>query len=341
MLAFWVMLFHLLPVPVIGGFAVFSFFILSGFLMTMIMHDSYGYSKGGLNRYGLNRFLRLYPMYWAVCLVSVLLIFLIGSEYSSQYKNTLFFPTDLVSVLANVSMIFPSFFPTDISPRLSPPTWALTVEIFFYVLIGLGISKTYRRTVIWLIVSIVYFAITYLFELGGGYRYSFIFAASLPFSLGALIYFIKEPFFAYLKQMKLSNPWAILAVYIVVALFFTMNNYYRPFSFSGTLGEFGIYINMLLSLIVVVVLFYRGKELCSQKVDKSIGDYSYPVYLIHWQCGLLASYLLYQEPNRDFTLEGLTTFALATLFVVIASYLLITIIDRSISKLRNKIRENK
>jgi len=341
MLAFWVMLFHLLPIPVVGGFAVFSFFILSGFLMTMIMQDTYGYSKGGFKRYGLNRFLRLYPMYWAVCLISVILIFLLGSEYSSKYKDTLFFPTDLVSILANVTMIFPSFFPTDISPRLSPPTWALTVEIFFYVLIGLGVSKTYRRTAIWLIVSIVYFVFTYLFELGGGYRYSFIFAASLPFSLGALIYFIKKPFFTYLRKMNLSNPWTILTLYIVSALFFTINNYYRPFSFSDTLGGFGIYVNMLLSLIVVIVLFYRGKELCSQKVDKIIGDYSYPVYLIHWQCGLLASYLLYQEPNKDFTLEGVVTFSLATLFVVIASYVLITYIDRSISKLRNKIRAQK
>ena len=48
LLALNVVIFHLLDVPAIGPFAVFSFFVLSGFLMTLIMKETYGYSLSGL-----------------------------------------------------------------------------------------------------------------------------------------------------------------------------------------------------------------------------------------------------------------------------------------------------
>lgn len=47
LLAFEVVVFHLLSVPIIGRYAVMSFFVLSGFLMTTIMHQTYGYTLKG------------------------------------------------------------------------------------------------------------------------------------------------------------------------------------------------------------------------------------------------------------------------------------------------------
>jgi peptidoglycan/LPS O-acetylase OafA/YrhL len=47
----------------IGGYAVFGFYILSGYLMTLIMQKNYGYSRGGVARYAVNRFLRIYLLF--------------------------------------------------------------------------------------------------------------------------------------------------------------------------------------------------------------------------------------------------------------------------------------
>jgi peptidoglycan/LPS O-acetylase OafA/YrhL len=285
-------------------------------------------------------FLRLYPMYWVVCIMSLVLIVILGAEYAHNYKSDLVIPADLSSIFFNFTMIFPALFPGDITPRLSPPTWALTIEICFYILIALGVSKTYKRTLLWLAISIIYFAATYLFSLGGAHRYSSIFAASLPFALGALLFFNKQQLFLFLQRIKFSNPWLLSAIYIANAFFFTMNSYYKPFDVSGALGDLGMYLNIVLSVFMVVVLFYRGKELCSKKIDKFIGDFSYPVYLLHWQAGLLVSFILYQTPSRTLDMAGLTTFALATVFVVLFSYGLILLVDNSVSNIRNKIRAN-
>ena len=53
-LAFNVVAFHIAGIPTIGRYAVYSFFILSGFLMATIMHKTYGYDVQGLKKYALN-----------------------------------------------------------------------------------------------------------------------------------------------------------------------------------------------------------------------------------------------------------------------------------------------
>ncbi|MFT5239279.1 MAG: peptidoglycan/LPS O-acetylase OafA/YrhL [Candidatus Promineifilaceae bacterium] len=64
LLAFMVVALHLGGVPIIGPYAVFGFYILSGYLMTTIMHTRYGYSPVGFLQYAVNRALRIYPAYW-------------------------------------------------------------------------------------------------------------------------------------------------------------------------------------------------------------------------------------------------------------------------------------
>ena len=54
LLALNVVFYHVLDVPGIGPLAVYSFFVLSGFLMTMIMQQTYGYSVTGIKKYAIN-----------------------------------------------------------------------------------------------------------------------------------------------------------------------------------------------------------------------------------------------------------------------------------------------
>lgn len=86
-----VMSYHLLiESPPLGIYAVFGFYIISGYLMTLVMHESYAYTARGRIRFALNRFLRLYPQYWTAALISMLLIITLGSETVESYHKSIY-----------------------------------------------------------------------------------------------------------------------------------------------------------------------------------------------------------------------------------------------------------
>ena len=51
LLAIMVVLLHYADVPMIGQYAVFAFFSLSGYLMTFIMQQNYGYTARGIGEH--------------------------------------------------------------------------------------------------------------------------------------------------------------------------------------------------------------------------------------------------------------------------------------------------
>ena len=78
-LALFVVFDHSRAVPFLdlpgGVFAVKVFFIISGFYMTMILTKKYT-GKGSYSLFISNRFLRLYPIYWAVVGLTIIFSFL-------------------------------------------------------------------------------------------------------------------------------------------------------------------------------------------------------------------------------------------------------------------------
>ena len=90
------------------------FFVLSGFLITYRYEDSYSLKKSWLKRYFLNRFARIYPVYF------ILLI------------PTLFFyaNTSPLSWLANITLL-KGFFEGQMMSGIAQ-AWSLTVEETFY-----------------------------------------------------------------------------------------------------------------------------------------------------------------------------------------------------------------
>ena len=64
-LAFLVAISHLWAGMVDGpaAYAVWGFFVLSGYLMTLVLTTRYGTTPGGLRQFALNRLLRIYPSF--------------------------------------------------------------------------------------------------------------------------------------------------------------------------------------------------------------------------------------------------------------------------------------
>ena len=64
-------------------YAVFGFYVLSGYLMTLSLNRVYGFSAGGVGRFFANRWLCIFVPYYAVLLMSFVFIALLPEDASS------------------------------------------------------------------------------------------------------------------------------------------------------------------------------------------------------------------------------------------------------------------
>jgi len=338
-LALMVMVYHLfLGIRPLGVYAVFGFYIISGYLMTFIMHESYGFTRKGRISFAVNRFLRLYPQYWGAALLSLFLIVYLGAQITTGFHKSIYLPTSTGDVLHNIFMAFTSWYPNSINPRLVPPTWALTVEMFFYLLICIGISKTFFRVKVWIFLSLCYVVYSYIVGWDWSSRYFPVAAASLPFSIGAAIYFASNNEYLMRRFIKLRLSSRIL-------FFFMLSNcliwIIATKSKIGSLVEVGFYINIVICALLVFSLA-KGRKIfrINRKIDKTIGDYSYPIYLLHWQSGLIASYLIYGEAFHELSIRGLVSLLFALIIVALISSLFIRVVDKRVQRIRSTIKAN-
>ncbi|MBK5940355.1 acyltransferase family protein [Halochromatium roseum] len=336
-LALVVVAHHILTVPIVGHFAVQGFFVLSGYLMTTIMHGTYGYTLKGARGFAVNRFLRLYPLYWSILLLSSLLVASVGDEVSAGFRSAIYQPNNFLSWMQNASLIYLDFFPGEVKPRLAPATWALTVELLFYLLIAIGISKSRTLCLIWLVVSLVYTVATYALVLPYDYRYSALAAGSLPFSIGATIYFYIKPIARWLKRFRrVLHAWNCFALiginYLtaILALFYpSWLGFYTPISWL---------VNIALSALVTVVLAKQGLAGISEKFDSKLGYYSYPIYLSHWGVALFIVVVSGGAVARGLHWQGLILFLATALLSTALSFLLKSAIDDPVQGIRAQVK---
>lgn len=331
-LALMVVALHLGGVPMIGVYAVFGFYILSGYLMTLIMQANYGYTVVGFCRYAANRFLRIYPIYWVSILVSALLIWRLGNDFTSAYHPSMHFPEDVYTLIKNFSLF--SLEGRGLSARLTPPAWALTVEVFFYVLIGLGISKNRKITLIWFFFSAAYHLISVSLGLGWADRYYSVFAASLPFSTGAILFHYKAEIAKKYKDKLKTRAYQNLPYILFFAI---LSNWFLGLTLSRA-GGFFFYSNYMLCAAMVLVLAGR-KQLpgITQAVDRWWGEFSYPIYLLHYQTGLVMIVLL-SAIGFDLSRPSLALMFVSVPAILACSWIVIITLTKPIEYIRVKVK---
>jgi len=328
-LAIMVVALHVGGIPVIGGYAVFGFYILSGYLMTFILHESYGYQFSGLIKYATNRFLRIYPMYWVSILLSCILIYVVGEPFAQNVEKGLQYPPSIVDIIKNIFILFPTLE----TARLTPPAWALTIELFFYTLIGLGLSRTKRIVSIWLLLSILYHIIAYSYHFD---RYFTVFAASLPFATGAFIYHFKDEMFLLFSSLNTS----IKRYLPIITLLFIPLNCYIGVMMDAPYSLF-FYINYLLcSLMVLFLIKINISSFISKETDQWLGEFSYPIYLIHYQVMLLILFIL-QALGVQGEAPNMILFLISLPFIFALSWFMIIKLERPIEYLRAKIKQSR
>ncbi|MCF5233790.1 MULTISPECIES: acyltransferase family protein [unclassified Pseudomonas] len=304
-----------------GIFAVFGFYLISGYLITIILNTTYSFN---FSSFATNRFLRLFPIYYAVVIIT--LIAMAITPNPSQYHNAWTFAGRPIDVIGNI-LIFPFEF-YDSSFRMVPPSWSVAVELVNYFMLWLFVARSKNLAIATLLLSAAYHISTFALDMDWTRRYFPFYAALLPFSLGACIYFLKD--YAKLlttKSIKVATMTALLAWAINLTV---------CGAFSG-LGQNNFntffYINLFSSAALVYLIANSNLQYTFKKSGKLLGDLAYPMFLLHWVAGFIMSYLILDGQRR-----GLLLVAVSFLPILVVSYCLSWLANRWLEPLRNIVR---
>jgi peptidoglycan/LPS O-acetylase OafA/YrhL len=310
LLAFFVVISHLYA-DMFGGpaaYSVWGFFVLSGFLMTEVLKNKYGFSVFGLKKFAFGRFLRIYPLYYLSLVLGILTIYFL-SEYNIELKvlNPQFYlPENLYTWFSNITLL-----PLSSGGAPVPVSGALAVEVGVYILIPF---MAYSKNAAWLgmILSLILSLRIGLVIDTFPERYSDFLTCYFAFAIGSLINHYK------IELQSLSMPKLSILVWLLHCLLIGI--------ISTWPWTYGLYISVILSAWVVISLY----QVKSTKIDIILGDLSYPIYLLHTTVGAWLLYLFGSDRSFDF-------FLISFILTIILSYVLLIVFDHPIQKLKKKV----
>lgn len=267
--------------------AVNSFFIISGFYMALILDGKY-HSK--LVFY-TNRALRIFPLYWIVLALTLIFGVIktqlhIGTQETAithymHYAQYLSGPTAIMEyvnfVFRNLTLIITKDF-FSIRDNLAPgylivnQAWTLQIELLFYLVVPLLI-KIKRN-------ALFYVCLYFLIFYGLIVPFQIIPENSLIFSfLSYLFYFlIGLCGYIYVYKNIVNKTQLVFGKFIFVFfVFFTI--FYQLF--PGRFLDKGFYLGLPYYITFAVAIPYIFKVVRNSKIDRFLGELSYPVYITH------------------------------------------------------------
>jgi peptidoglycan/LPS O-acetylase OafA/YrhL len=328
-LASCVIVFHMSGhVPSIGVLAVNFFYVISGYLMTLVLNETYHFNA---RSFFSNRILRLYPAQLALCVVSLPFLWILPK--ASEF-NPIWGTPQWQDWIGNV-LIFPWAFLPEQHFRILPITWSIAVEIWCYFFLWLFVSRR-PWTAAFSMVSAVLWQV-YLSHAGASAasHYFPVPSALLPFSCGAASYFlISHPTLARIER---DVPPRVQTVVLcaVIALFLVNWQLAVKFDSSAYYGVF-YYSNTVLACAAVIALHGLTVHGKTGRFATWCGDLSYPVFLAQWVSGFVAWHLI----GTDTPAHSWAVFLLGYAISLIVGIATVIVVDRPVHRVRARIRSN-
>ena len=332
-----------------GQLAVQLFYIISGYLISFVLTEAKTYKK--ISSFYFNRFLRLFPLYYVVALITLLTGVLIASEeYELFNVIRVIFSIDsfggIALVFTNILLLGQDWIMftgiregnfqlvTDFRNSeiliydglIIPQAWTLGLELSFY-LIAPFILKRLDLIIILLVISILIRIYLYYIGLGLQDPWSYrFFPTELAFFLfGSLSHQIWKPYL--LSRGIINKKLSLIAVCVVIlycVLFFLL-----PHREFNTLILYGLFICTLPLLFNFQL---------NNKWDALIGELSYPIYISHMLIITLVNFISKKIFNVHY--EALTGALIIVICSIVFSLFLNITIGKIISKARHKVKNN-
>jgi peptidoglycan/LPS O-acetylase OafA/YrhL len=309
--------------PTSGVYAVFGFYMLSGYLISLVLSNKYRYTVHDIRRFIINRIFRLYPAYFAALLLSICIVsFITEATYKVKVDHLMRFPVTLQIWLHNIFIIGLNQDPQ----RLIPDAWFVSTIFVFYVLMAV-VLRTRIIVCGWFIISLGYtiFIVTTSDDFLD--RYTYLSAVSLPFSMGAMLYYFRE------ITCRLPK-WHI----VPAAVLFFGHTLFAARILNYAWNE-GFYVSLLLNTYLLIALLNLSDwkfPAWFVKIDKLLGNISYPMFLCHWQTACLVAWsgiLTLSVPRGAKILIGVTP------FVNIVACLIYFFVEKNVSTFRKHTKK--
>lgn len=329
-----------------GVISVQSFYIISGFYMTLILNEKYIGKSNSYKLFITNRLLRLYPIYWTVLLLTIL-YFTVDSIYSGgknlggfiyyyEYWNTMGLSSIIFLVFTNLFLFLQDavmffslntttgqlYFTTNFHnnpPELYnflmiPQAWTIGVEIAFYLIAPFIVRRKLKIIFPLILASLLLrIVLYYYFNLKNDpWTYRFFPTELVFFLLGVVSYHLYKK----LQTMEIKNLYLKLIWIGVVAVTIFFN-------FLPIPGKKFLYLSGF--FIVLPFIFLLTKN---WKTDTYIGELSYPIYISH-----ILVFTILKEQNIP-TLGGIGL--TLVVFTIAFSILLNNVVAKRIEKIRQR-----
>lgn len=264
-----------------GALGVNVFFIISGFLITILLIEEK--KKNGyisLKDFYIRRTLRIFPAYYFL-----LLVYYILQVYGLLDINRL----GWISVLTYTKQFY------DGGPHEIGHLWSLSVEELFY-LIWPFIFINYKGNieyVVWAGIIFITLMRMYLFDFPVTHFSHSIFTTGDALLIGCLIALKHESIQYYIldkkKYIYLLSLLLVIFIFTYVTLFYLLNKEGRNNSYLfylvtiayGFIGNIGLFSNLILAYIIVYSINIRNlwSKFLNLPIMNHIGKLSYSIYL--------------------------------------------------------------
>ena len=297
--------------PQTGRVAVEAFFCISGFLITMVASGRYAGRPGA---FLANRFLRIYPTYWACLAVGFVVVMLLPE--SVALHPSLKVPETAGDWLANLGVFGLSQMTVS---RMLPAAWSLHTELWFYVVIGLVTAIRPRASIAMLIVTLLFSAYC-AFWWGPVEFYGTPLGNADAFFIGSVVYQHRE---------RLAPKRPLFVACIALAMFELLA--WGPYLPTQSVTEFFAAPVTGLLLLGLWNADLGGVLAHWRKAATLLGRLSYPLFLVHWPLGAVVA--------STFGLEqGWVLFVLAGALSLAVSVLVLWCIEEPLMRVRAHIR---
>jgi peptidoglycan/LPS O-acetylase OafA/YrhL len=310
-----------------GWQAVFGFYTLSGYLMTRVLHERYGFARPGIAAFLANRLLRLWPAYLVVIAVTWATLHfypLAGFFFSLTEPHTVLEKVTNGTILGQVGFDFKYLLPLS---RLSPTSWSLSIELFCYCLLAFYFAKTPGRLTMLAVLGLA----AILSSTGycwaedpapyGPYcfqnRYGVLQAGFIPFAVGGLAYFHRPAMLRWLIAYWKWAGFALLCAEALVAV---------SLFASVTIGPY-LGVPAMLALVV-----WDGGDKRPSAAADFVGRASYHLFIAHMSIAAILVVVFAGIPN------SFPVFALSVAIALMMSAFLVPL-EWWLNRLRSRVSQ--